>query len=72
VTGMQTAKLKAESQGRKAKVKRSPKIAVSLEQPEIDTVGSQRTNSLCNSLPIHIMSYWSMYRSFPSLREIIC
>lgn len=60
MTGMQAARLKAESQGRKAKV-------------GIDGVSSRRKGNgflgneyeglihSSHSLPIHIMSYWSTY-----------
>jgi hypothetical protein len=60
VTGMQTARLKAESQGRKAKVISLHDLVLALSN-EGSTVGRHRANILCNSLHIHTMSYWSTY-----------
>jgi hypothetical protein len=68
VTGMQTARLKAESQGRKAKVMPLHDLVLALSN-EGSTVGSRRTNILCNSLPIHTMSYWSTYLFLLELLE---
>lgn len=63
MTGMQTARLKAESQGRKAKVIPLHDLVLALSNEE-SIVGSRRANSVCNSLPIHTMSYWSTFSAF--------
>jgi hypothetical protein len=63
VTGMQTARLKAESQGRKAKVHLIRHLVLLLEKLPLQdrTVGCPETNILCDSLPTRTMSYWSMF-----------
>lgn len=51
---MQAARLKAESQGRKAKVWRKY-LPIALYEHTREAEGL----TLCHSLPIHTMSYWS-------------
>ena len=69
MTGMQTARLTAESQGRKAKVIPVHDFAASLEQQGKQLEAAELTNILCNSLPVHTMSYWSTYITLLEYRE---
>jgi hypothetical protein len=71
VSGMQTARLKAESQGRKAKV--NPKTRMAEEWMDASSSKTAippgiRKLTWCNSLPTRTMSYWSMFL-FPSNGE---
>jgi len=70
VTGMQTAKQKADSQVRKAKVNPSTPGARWSRISGWDLRVWELT-SLCNSLLIHIMSYWSMCYLFWALENYI-
>jgi hypothetical protein len=58
VTGMQTARLKAEAQGRKAKVGLFEAERCVHEQ-NFESYRHGHLTYWYNSLPTHIMSYWS-------------